>query len=277
MNRKRVSFAEALALGAKTVGQTSAAAALLCHVSGLSKTGIYTRGGDLLGPAAFELYEALLAELKTGKPLAYVLKNACFMGFDFYVDENVLIPRPDTETLAETAVSFINENNFTDIVEIGTGSGCVAVSLAKLCPRARVSATDISPSALEIAERNARQNGAEIAFLPGSLFAGFKGKADCVVSNPPYIPAGDIPGLDAGVRDFEPRTALDGGADGLDFYREITRLAPGYLREGGMVIYEIGYDQREAVMRILAGGGFEEIGWKKDLAGRDRIVWGRLR
>nr|WP_312214821.1 peptide chain release factor N(5)-glutamine methyltransferase [Clostridioides sp.] len=223
----------------------------------------------------------------SGRPIAYILNNREFMSLDFYVEEGVLIPRPDTEILVEEIIEIYkdknnNSNKPTDqikIVEIGTGSGAIAVSLAKYLEDSEVISLDISDKALQIGERNAVDNDVidRVSFKKSNLFSAIESenlKFDVVVSNPPYIRKSDMDGLQTQVKDFEPTLALDGGVDGLDFYRNITSEAKKYLVHGGMLAYEVGHDQAEDVTSILKKEGFKRIYTKKDLQSIDRVVIG---
>lgn len=237
-----------------------------------------------------------------GRPIAYILNNREFMGLDFYVEEGVLIPRPDTEILVEEIIDVYNkkikfnnsiesnqdysillpeldEGNKLKVVEIGTGSGAIAVSLAKYLDKSEVLTLDISDKALEIGKRNAESNqvGDRVELKKSNLFSaieGFDKKFDIVVSNPPYIKREVIDTLHKQVKDFEPSLALDGGVDGLDFYKDISRESKKYLKIGGMIAYEVGHDQADEVKNILESEGFENIYVKKDLQSIDRVVIG---
>lgn len=222
---------------------------------------------------------------RSNMPIQYITKQQEFMGLDFYVDEGVLIPRGDTEVLVEEALSiFDTELKGRDIVvlDIGTGSGAIAVSLAKMIEASLVYAVDVSPTALEIAAKNAKKNDVDdkILFRLSDIYEGLKkdrlGKIfDLIVSNPPYIPDEVVEGLSPQVKDYEPRLALAGGADGLDFYRRIVSEAKLYLKPEGWILFEIGCDQGEAVSRLLLEGGFTNIKVLQDLAGLDRVVVGK--
>ena len=230
----------------------------------------------------YEDEEALFWEMVMKRcdrvPSQYILNTCEFMGLDFYVDENVLIPRPDTETLVEKVIAEAKGGQIKNIIDIGTGSGAIAISLVKNGIEKAV-AFDISEGALGVARKNAESNGVsgQIEFVHGDIlnddvdFGGF----DAVISNPPYIRKDVIPTLMEEVRNHEPMGALDGGDDGLIFYREITRKAAVSLKEGGWLFYEIGYDQGEDVSKILSDNGFVGVEVVKDLAGNDRVVWGR--
>lgn len=217
-------------------------------------------------------------------PVQYIVKQQEFMGLDFKVEEGVLIPRGDTEILVEKTIDIYNKEfspNSVNIMDIGTGSGAIVVSLAKYINKSNLTAIDISSKALKIAKENASNNEVEnkIRFLQGSLFDAIGGKDeykayDFIVSNPPYIPKDVVGTLSPGVKDYEPHLALDGGKDGLDFYRAITEGAKVYLKDGGYLLFEIGYDQGEELVRILKYNGFRNVKVLKDLAGLDRVVLG---
>ena len=227
-------------------------------------------------------------------PLQHITHEQEFMGIKFYVDENVLIPRQDTEILVETAIKMIekldgkSENSREasealkksgrrlKILDMCTGSGCIAASIAKLCENTAVTAVDLSKKALDIADKNAKANDVSINFLKSDLFTSINDeKFDIIVSNPPYIKTKVIDELEEEVKFHEPLMALDGSEDGLSFYRGITREAPKYLNDGGYLIYEIGFDQGLEVKALMENAGFDEIEIIKDLAGLDRVVKGR--
>ena len=205
------------------------------------------------------------------------------MGLDFYLEEGVLIPRPDTETLVEYVIEYINtryKNKNINILDLGIGSGAISLSIAHYCKNAFVHGVDISNAAIKVANVNKeRLKLSNVKFYKGDLFKALEefdleGKFQIIVSNPPYIASGEIEGLDITVKDFEPRLALDGGVDGLDFYRKITPESKRFLDDNGLLIYEIGYDQGEAVQNILISEGFKETTILKDLQGLDRVVLG---
>ena len=183
------------------------------------------------------------------EPLQYILGETEFMGLTFHVEPGVLIPRADTEILVEKALAWMKPG--ARVLDIGTGSGAIAVSLAKLGRQAQVTAVDVSDRALEIARRNAKRNGAAVEFVKSDCFSALKGrKYDMIVSNPPYISEDEMRGLMPEVT-REPELALFGGADGLDFYRRISREAPEYLNEGGCLLFEIGWLQKDAVSALV--------------------------
>lgn len=223
--------------------------------------------------------EEVLRKREARAPLQYLMETCQFMGFDFYVDERVLIPRQDTEILVEQALSFLKKDREAGrpvkVLDLCTGSGCIGISVKLFCPEAEVVLSDVSPGALAVARRNARALGAEVSFIEGSLFENIMEDYDYILSNPPYIPAKDMEGLMPEVRRHEPQLALDGGEDGLYFYREICREAGRHLRPGGRLIFEIGMEQGEDLKRLMRGQNMEEIRIEKDLAGLDRVALGR--
>lgn len=225
-----------------------------------------------------ERYSAMLKKRGDNIPAQYILGRCEFMSLDFCVNENVLIPRPDTEILVETVLEKAAQNGINSIMDIGTGSGCIAVSLAKYGIN-NVKAVDISRDALKIAAENAALNGVDgkIEFsFADALAPDFKVTGvDAAVSNPPYIKTEVIPTLMDEVKRYEPMGALDGGKDGLVFYRAITKAANRDLKTGGYIFYEIGYDQGKEVSDILKMAGFNDINIVKDLSGLDRVVYGR--
>ena len=212
------------------------------------------------------------------RPIAYILGNREFMGLDFFVKEGVLIPRPDTETLVEEIINICNNKTGLNILDIGTGSGAITVSLAKYLDKSHIVSVDISDIALEIASKNAVSNKVDerIDFIKSDVFSNVsrENKFDIIVSNPPYIKKSDIDGLDRQVKDFEPYNALEGGEDGLDFYRKITRESREFLNENWILAYEVGHDQASDVSKIMQQNGFKGIYTKSDLQGFERVVIG---
>ena len=221
-----------------------------------------------------ESFKNMISRRLNHEPAAYIIGRREFMGMDFAVEEGVLIPRPDTEILVETVME--NGAQAKTCLEIGTGSGCISVSLSKLL-RLNVTGVDISERCIEISQKNAKANGVDkiCEFLLGDMFSPFKNdeKFDIIVSNPPYIKKNVVPSLMDDVKNFEPILALDGREDGLYFYREIINKAENYLNPNGMVFFEIGYDQKEDVSLLFKEKGFENINTVKDLSGLDRVVY----
>ena len=232
-----------------------------------------------LDEAALARFNALVARRAAAEPVAYIIGRREFWSLDFIVTPAVLTPRPETELLVETALKLLAAKSSPQILDVGTGSGAIAVALAKEIPGATIVATDISTDALEVARANARRHGVEekISFRAGDLFdAVGEMKFNAIVSNPPYIREAGIAALPRDVRGFEPLIALDGGADGMDFYRRIAREAPDYLTAGGFVAVEIGAGMGDEVARLSAEAGFENVRIEKDLAGLERVVRGVL-
>ena len=237
-------------------------------------------GKEIEEEAADRLFAA--AGLRAGRlPLQQITGEAPFMGYSFYVNEHVLIPRMDTECLVEEAVRDIRETlkskpeaepDSVRVLDLCTGSGCIGISVKLLCPKVRVFLSDLSDQALEVARRNAERLGASVEILQGDLFEPVEGRFDYILSNPPYIPSGDIKELMPEVRDHEPLMALDGSEDGLAFYRRIIDACPRYLKTGGSLIFEIGAWQGQDVEKLLQNAGFSNIRTLQDLAGLDRVV-----
>jgi len=208
-----------------------------------------------------------------GAPLWYITGDAEFYGYTFKVDSRVLIPRPETEELCEYALSLIKDGD--SVLDLCTGSGAIAVTLAKKSS-ATVYASDISEGALELASQNAELNQASVQFIHSNLFENIEGKFNLIVSNPPYIPTADVQQLDKEVKDYEPILALDGGVDGLDFYRLIAKNASEYLEDGGLLLMEFGIGQAQDIANLLEES-FTEIEIKKDISGKERIIKARKR
>lgn len=222
-------------------------------------------------------YRSMVTKRASRIPLQQILGSQEFMGLDFFVNEHVLIPRQDTETLAELV---LQEQQSTEkkLLDLCTGSGCIAISLAVKGGYESVTATDLSEEALKVAERNAKAHQKEIIFRQGDLFTALPqseaGTFDIITSNPPYIPTAVIATLEPEVREHEPMMALDGTEDGLKFYRQIAKKAGTWLKPGGVIYLEIGYDQGEAVSGLLREAGFDKVRVVKDLPGKDRVVCG---
>lgn len=228
------------------------AALLLSHVTGQPPLSLRLDMTTALPDDVLTRFDALVSRRLTRQPLQYLLHTQPFLGRDFYVDERVLIPRPETELLAERAIAALREHPHPIALDLCCGSGALAVSMALEVPGAQVHAADLSPDALAVTAKNAELLGASVTLHQGDLFAAVSGIAfDVIVSNPPYIPSADCLTLQEEVR-REPLMALDGGTDGLNFYRRIASDAPKFLRPGGVLLLEVGFDQAEAVMALLA-------------------------
>jgi release factor glutamine methyltransferase len=249
---------------------------MLSALLGLDRVGLYLNFDKPLVDEELAAFRAMVSRRARREPLQYILGTQEFMGIDFAVSPAALIPRHDTEVLVAEGIKRAAEK--ARILDIGVGSGCIAIALAKALPDAEVVGVEASSEALELAWKNAGANGARVTLFEGSLFEPFHNERfDLILSNPPYIPTADLDGLQPEVRDFEPRQALDGGADGLDFYRLITPAAPDYLNPGGWLIFETGIGQADEVRGLfLKTERFNEIFSAKDPNGIERVVGGRV-
>lgn len=228
-----------------------------------------------------EEYFNLLNKRKNKMPVKYMLGECEFMGMPFYIKEGVLIPRPDTEVLVETAIEEIKKSNFKNVCDVCCGSGIIGISIAKFIESVKVKCSDISDTAKEVTTENIIKLRVEdkVEVFKSDLLQYFIGKGekfDIIVSNPPYISSCVIETLMEDVKNYEPYQALCGGEDGLNFYRKITEQSLQILNKGGVLIFEIGHDQGESVSNILKQNGFSEINCIKDLAGKDRVVRGKV-
>ena len=225
-------------------------------------------------------YRQLLTRRAAHVPLQHITGTQDFYGYTFLVTKDVLIPRQDTEVLAQQAVTVlkgISDTQNPAVLDLCTGSGCLAVTIAKEVPGSRVTASDISPAALAVASENAVRLGTDVEFVRSDLFENIPGIFDCIVSNPPYIPTREIEDLSEEVRCGDPLLALDGGQDGLSVYRALIPACPAHLKRGGTLLLEIGAEQAEAVGALLDAAHFTDIRVIKDLAGLDRVVSARTR
>ncbi len=281
MNRRTVS--EALIYGKKFLKEAGIesfsidAEVLLMHAVRFDKVQLFTKNNYILSVEEDLSFELFLKERAKFKPVQYIVGKCEFMSLDFIVNESTLIPRGDTEILVEALIEYIKKYDFKTILDIGTGSGAVAVSTAAYCPQVSVTAVDVSEDALKTAKDNAKLNNVSerVSFFKSDVFKDVSGKFDAIVSNPPYIKSDLIPNLLPQVKDFEPLIALDGGTDGLYFYKKIISGSCRYLSNTGMLFFEIGFDQGEEVSGIMRYYGFADIKILKDLAGLDRVVLGK--
>ena len=251
---------------------------LIKYILKKDNTYIISNGKNKLSDDEESILNKYVNKLKNGYPLQYITNNQEFMGLNFYVDENVLIPQPDTEVLVESAIKYITEitvnkkisiNNIK-LLDLCTGSGAIAISLKKYIPQIKVYASDISEKALEISKINANNNNVEINFIKSDMFKNINEKFDIIVSNPPYIKTSEISKLSKDVQN-EPVLALDGGEDGLKFYRLISEQINDYLKSDGILMMEIGFDQANQVKSI-----FKNAKIIKENAKNDRVViWNR--
>lgn len=236
---------------------------------------IYSRGQKEIEPESLEKFHNLLERRLKREPAAYILGEKEFYSRSFKVNPSVLIPREETELLVDETANIIKQNSSEIVLEIGTGSGCVAVTLACICDDVRIVATDISNDAISLAKvnRNVHSQSNRVSFLRGDLLNSLKGSSfDIVVSNPPYIKEEDFLNLEPEVKDFEPSASLVGGEDGLYHIRKIISESRRVLKDGGACVLEIGYGQKEAVADIFNDYGFKDISYSKDLNGIERVV-----
>ena len=247
---------------------------LMKYVWNTDEIGLVMSGHDKADDSKVNELLSLIERRCKGEPIAYLCGEKEFMNQLFYVEPGVLIPRADTECVVEQALSLLS-NNKPNILDIGTGSGCIAISLAKLLPDATVTALDISDTALQCAIDNAKKNNVTITFEKMNILTEEPdGKYDLIISNPPYIRSEVVQKLDATVKNYEPHSALDGGDDGLVFYKRLIPLASQHLNPGGILVFEIGFDQGEQVCQLIQSDkSFALPQMIYDLAGRDRGVY----
>lgn len=267
---------------------------LYCYMMDIPFSKIILEYQEVLQDRLCDKYFELIDRRSKGEPVQYIMGSQEFMGLEFIVNENVLIPRQDTETLVEDALEIINTGTLRgedmdvkrkewDILDLCTGSGAIGVSLARIANKVNVTCSDISEGAIKVAKENAQKHGVakSVKFEQGDLFKPFskhfrKQKFDMIISNPPYIKSSVIPTLQKEVCEHEPLSALDGGESGLDFYGRIVSGVGSHLRKSGVLLLEIGHDQGEAVSGLLSRNGeFTSIRVLKDLANRDRIVFAK--
>jgi release factor glutamine methyltransferase len=257
---------------------------LLAHSIGKDRVWLITHRDDGLDDDHQRAFDDTIRRRTTREPLQHIIGNQEFWGLEFKVTPDVLIPRPETELIIETALEIVRDRNRpVRIIDVCTGSGCIAVSLAKELTAARVIATDASEKALAVARENARDHGVSnrIRYLEGDLFGpleelDIRGQIDIVVSNPPYVQAGDLPTLQPEVRDYEPQMALIAGPEGTEMAKKIIRIAPEYLMKNGALILEMGMGQAEALIGMAAAtGAYGRPEVRKDLAGIERVLVAR--
>ena len=249
---------------------------LMEFVTGMSRTRFFVDGMSQMKSEEEERYFQLIEKRAGRIPLQHLTGVQEFMGFEFMVNEHVLVPRQDTELLvleAEKQLRSSSGENL-EVLDMCTGSGCIAISLKARNPQIQCIAADISEKALEMAKKNAEKMQSEIVFVHTDMFSNITGTFDMIVSNPPYIPTKVIESLEEEVRLYDPFSALDGKEDGLYFYRILAKESPHFLKDGGWIYMEIGHDQSASVEALLKEAGFEEIRTEKDLAGLDRVVCG---
>lgn len=280
MDKVEYSLKGLLADGAKMLTQAGIdeaeldAGYILEYITGLNSAQYFIHSEDIIEKNKAEEFFRLIERRSKRIPLSYVIGTRDFFGLTFKVDENVLIPEQETELLVE---EVIKHSEGKSVLDMCTGSGCIAISIALFGKPSKVAASDISEKALEVARENAKSlKAGEISFIQGDMFENVTDKFDIIVSNPPYIETGEIDELMPEVRDYIPRLALDGDIDGLKFYRIISKEAVKKLNKNGRIFYEIGYNQSRAVASILLENGFTDVKIMKDYSGLDRIVMAKL-
>lgn len=280
MDKVEYSLKGLLADGAKMLTQAGIDEAeldaryILEYITGLNMAQYFIHSEDIIEKNKAEEFFRLIERRSKRIPLSYVIGTRDFFGLTFKVDENVLIPEQETELLVE---EVIKHSEGKSVLDMCTGSGCIAISIALFGKPSKVAASDISEKALEVARENAKSlKAGEISFIQGDMFENVTDKFDIIVSNPPYIETGEIDELMPEVRDYIPRLALDGDIDGLKFYRIISKEAVKKLNKNGRIFYEIGYNQSRAVASILLENGFTDVKIMKDYSGLDRIVMAKL-
>lgn len=246
---------------------------LLAHVLGIDRVQLYVQFDRPLDGAELDAYRALVKRRAQHEPVAYLIGTRGFWTLDLATDARALVPRPDTEVLVEEALKRVPAEAPCSVLDLGTGTGAVALAIRSERPNATVTATDIDPQTLQLAAENAAQLGLEVELVESDLFRALGGRAfDVIVSNPPYVADGAE--LGAGVREFEPAKALFAGADGLDVLRVLVPQAREHLAPGGALLVEIGWDQAAAVQALFADAGFTEVAVRKDYGDHDRVVSG---
>lgn len=251
-------------------------AALLSFITGKPALSLRLDMDTVLSEDVLSAYQALCNERMHRQPLQYLTHEQSFLGRSFYVDERVLIPRPETELLAERVIDALRPLPRPAVLDLCCGSGCIGISVALEAPHAAVHAADLSEGALSVTRRNANALGAAVTLHQGDLFSAVEGMTfDLIVSNPPYIPAAECLALQEEVL-CEPSMALDGGTDGYDFYRRIAQQAPAHLKTGGMVFLEVGWNQGDSVRQLMMEAGFRHACVHPDLQGIPRMVEAHL-
>ena len=254
---------------------------LVCFGTGKTREELQRDGGLYASPELENRVRNLVERHLAGEPVAYLIGEWEFYGLPLDISSDVLIPRPDTEVLAEQAIGYVQSQGPCRVLDLCAGSGCIGLAVASQAPQCRVVLGELSDGALKICRQNIRRNGLSGRVVPMQTDALEKpekalGDFQCIVSNPPYIPRADISGLDISVKDYEPHLALDGGDDGLDFYRAISEKWKDALNPGGRLYFEVGIGQADEVLRVMRSQGFGDIQIVKDLHGIPRVVFGTL-
>ncbi len=252
---------------------------LLAHVLKMARMKLYLNFDRVLKEPELESLRGLVMRRAEREPLQHIVGSTSFCGFEFQVNRNVLIPRPETELLAERAWKFLEGRESATVLDFGTGSGCLAITIALKSPASIVHAVDVSEAALAVARENSLRLGAgeRVVFHSGDGFSAVPGDLtfDVLVSNPPYIASAEIPTLEPEVRDFDPMLALDGGADGLDFYRRLATNGRARVKASGKLMIELGAGQHDYVSRLFTNEGWTVEAVEKDYAGIERILIAR--
>jgi release factor glutamine methyltransferase len=248
---------------------------LLCHVLGKSKEFIIFNPEIDLSVQDFSQFEELVARRQKSEPISHILQKREFYNREFLVTKNVLDPRPDSESLIEYVLNYFPGDETLEMLEVGVGSGCLIITILSELKKSHAKAVDISAKAIEVANKNSSTHGVDnrLEIIESDLFSNLgEEKFDLIISNPPYIKSADIADLSDDVKNFEPLGALDGGEDGLDFYRQIAKQSQKYLNKDGSVILEIGMGQEKEIVEFFQESGFNFINSKKDLASIIRVL-----
>jgi len=244
---------------------------LMAHALRMRKESLITENRRVLSAAELELFNSHIEKRRNLMPVAYITNHVEFMSLDFFVDESVLIPRPDTEILVEATIEHISKSGAKTVLDMCSGSGAIAISIARYCQEAEVTAVDISQAALDVAQKNADKNSVRVNFILSDMFENIEDKFDIIMSNPPYISGQEMAELSDNVSKYEPHLALFGGDDGLEFYRRLSK-AEKYLHDEGVIIIEIGAYQKDDIVEIFRKAGFGLHLALKDLGGLDRTL-----
>jgi len=248
---------------------------LITHITGLSDVDLIAEGIFSLSKAENKMLERYIQERLSGRPIAKIIGQKEFYGRPFFVNDDVLDPRPDSELLIDILKNYAaGQTSSLEILDLGTGSGCLILTLLSEIPQATGMATDLSPNALTVAQKNAQSLGLSdrMAWIQSDWFDSVEGQFDIIVSNPPYIAHDVIPTLDKDVRNYDPILALDGGEEGLNPYQVILPQAKHYLKQGGIIALEHGYDQCGRIKRLIENAGFSDCQAYQDLGGHDRVL-----
>jgi len=270
--RETVKLAAKLLKNAKIENPRLEAEILTAHFLKKDRLYLITHDDEEISEKDAEAFKRLAKRRAGGEPTAYILGYKEFYGRNFIVNKDVLIPRPETEMLVE----LIKVEDNAKILDLCAGSGCIGLTLALECKNAKVTLADISPKAVEIIKKNAENLGVEVNIVESDLFSGIEGKFDIIVSNPPYIRSETIETLENTVKDYEPRLALDGGEDGLKFYKKIIPCSKKYLSENGRIFFEMGFDEGDAIKSLLMSNTFSDVKIYKDLANLNRVISAKL-